>query len=117
MDHDARGVFPLYSEMRNDPDMADLVELFTSEMPERLKQLGKAWDDSDMTTVHRLAHQLRGSAAGYGFPELGKAAGALEDAIKSNTVAGTKTNDILMSYRTFSNLCLRVVAGGMRKAA
>lgn len=116
MNQDMQGIIPLYSEMRNDPDMAELVDLFTSEMPDRLRQVRTAWETSDLTTVQRLAHQLRGAACGYGFPALGKVAGALEDSLRANKAAAL-SNEVLISYREFTNVCQRVAAANVRKAA
>ena len=72
----------IYSEFGGDPDMADLVELYVDEMPSRvsdLKQLAsqKSWDE-----IGRLAHQIKGSAGGYGFGQVTETALRLEQAVR-----------------------------------
>jgi HPt (histidine-containing phosphotransfer) domain-containing protein len=72
---------PIYSPLGADPDFADLVEWYVAEMPERVVRLqslfaAAAWDD-----LRRLAHQIKGAAGSYGFPQLTPLAGRLEHAI------------------------------------
>jgi HPt (histidine-containing phosphotransfer) domain-containing protein len=58
--------------------MADLVQLFLGELPSRISALQDAWRERRVQNVSRIAHQLKGACAGYGFPALGSAAGTLE---------------------------------------
>lgn len=76
---------PLVSEFANDPDMVELVEMFVSEIPDRVESLRTCWNDRDIESLTRLAHQLKGASAGYGFSPIGVAAGDLEQALKSET--------------------------------
>lgn len=73
---------PLRSELSGDPDMADLIGLFLAELPKRVESLTQAWRAREFETIHRLAHQLKGSSAGYGFPAIGTAAAKVEDCIR-----------------------------------
>lgn len=75
---------PLVSEFANDPDMVELVEMFVSEIPDRVELLRTAWDERDIESLARLAHQLKGASAGYGFSPIGLAAGDLEQSLKSD---------------------------------
>lgn len=74
-------VGPLRSEYADDPEMAELVELFVSELPARLAALESAWKSGDSHTLRRMAHQLKGAGSGYGFPTVSDAAGEVESAI------------------------------------
>lgn len=74
---------PIRSEFADDPDMAELVELFVSELPHRIDAVGEAVQTRDLKALARLAHQLRGAAPSYGFAQLGQTAGGLEDAIRA----------------------------------
>lgn len=69
---------PLHSEFAGDPDMAELVDLFVQEMPQRIEQIHAAWHAQELGQVQRLAHQLKGASGGYGYPTLGEAAARLE---------------------------------------
>jgi len=75
---------PLVSEMANDPDMSELVQMFLDELPDRMAALQKAFTDGDVAALIRLAHQLKGSAGGYGSPSITGAARVLEGAAKAN---------------------------------
>ncbi len=98
---------PLVSEFANDPDMVELVELFVSEIPDRVESLRTCWNDRDIERLARLAHQLKGASAGYGFSPIGVAAGDLEQALRSgieeNIQEVTKRLDELVA------LCNRAV--------
>jgi HPt (histidine-containing phosphotransfer) domain-containing protein len=68
----------LVSELANDPDMLELVEMFVQELPQRVSALRQAITQSDLDSLQRLAHQLKGAAGGYGFPTITAAAKDLE---------------------------------------
>lgn len=79
---DSGGV--LVSELAGDADMIDLVELFVSELPQRVQALEAAIASNDVQQLARLAHQLKGAAGGYGFPAITEAARSLEQTVKSS---------------------------------
>ena len=70
----------------NNPEDAELIEFFIEELPERVDSLRSAVSDEDFELVQRLAHQLKGAAPGYGFPQIGTAAGALEAELREATI-------------------------------
>lgn len=74
---------PLKSEFASDPEMMELVREFVQELPERISTLQSAWREANTELVGRVAHQLKGASAGYGFAPVGEAAAKLEKAIKS----------------------------------
>lgn len=73
---------PLRSEFADDPDMADIVELFMDELPGRLDAIRAAMDSLDRATLTTLTHQLKGAAGGYGFPSISERAGRVEHALR-----------------------------------
>lgn len=97
---------PLLSEFANDTDMLELVEMFVSEMPEKIEALNKCYNEQVFSEVQRLAHQLKGSSGGYGFPSLGEAAADLERTIKNE---GTVT-EINNALNKLVDLCNRASA-------
>lgn len=117
MTHDFTNVTPLFSDFAKDPDMAELVELFTAELPDRMNQLATAWQNKDLPTIKRIAHQLRGSSAGYGYPSLGTTAGALEDALRSVENAAGIPASAEFGVNQLLNMCKRVIAPTVKKAA
>lgn len=72
---------PLRSEFADDPDMAEIIAEFVSELPDRARAIESSFREGENETLKRLAHQLAGASAGYGFPDLGRKARELEHAI------------------------------------
>lgn len=66
------------SEFALDPEMRDIVALFVDDLARRAESLRAALDAGDLVRLRTLAHQLRGSAGGYGFPAIGNAAANVE---------------------------------------
>jgi HPt (histidine-containing phosphotransfer) domain-containing protein len=62
--------------------MKQIVHEFVRNLPERSSAILRACQGSDVEAVRRLAHQLSGSAGGYGFPGITDAARAVEHAIR-----------------------------------
>lgn len=86
----------LYSSLGTDPDLADLVDLFVQEMPERISNLLETLESGDWNALRRAAHQLKGAAGSYGFGQITPGAARVEEAVRQaepeeairDTVAG-----------------------------
>jgi CHASE3 domain sensor protein/CheY-like chemotaxis protein len=52
----------LVSELADDEDMLELIEMFVGDFPDRIAELERAIDERDIAELARLAHQLKGSA-------------------------------------------------------
>jgi len=80
----ARRVHALLAE-REDPEgdalLAKARATYAATLPSRVAHVMALATESDWDEVRRAAHKLRGSAATYGFAELGVAVGQVEDAI------------------------------------
>ena len=72
---------PIRSSFSDDPEMRELVDYFLGDLTRRIESLRSALDADDAHALRRLAHQLAGAAAGYGFDEIGQAAHGLDDGI------------------------------------
>jgi len=73
----------LVSTLANDGDLGALVRRYVRDLPERSSAILRALQASDVETLTRLAHQLKGSAGAYGFPLITEAAAAVEAAVAS----------------------------------
>lgn len=93
------------SEYASDPEMRDIVTLFVDDLPRRAASLRAAIGAGDRPRLRTLAHQLRGSAGGYGFPGIGNAAANLEILILAN---GTDER-VAGAAERLANRCLRAV--------
>jgi histidine phosphotransfer protein HptB len=98
---------PLHSQFRTDPDMAELVGLFVSEIPSRIDAIREAWAGRQLHTLKHLVHQVRGSSAGFGFPAIGTAAGALEDALRARGTEEADLEQIAKHLDELVALCAR----------
>lgn len=106
------GSGPIHSEFAGDPEMKELIELFLSELPQRIESINAAFRDGDAATLTRLTHQLRGASAGYGFPTLGSAAGEIEDRLRTlgKAAAPLALSKVSAEVNTLIDLCRRASA-------
>jgi HPt (histidine-containing phosphotransfer) domain-containing protein len=98
------------SEFANDPEMAELVELFVSEMPGRVSALQKAWAAKQVADLTRLSHQLKGASAGYGVPTIGTAAGSLESQLKRLDATAASIEGLSKQFQDLIDLCTSACA-------
>ena len=66
-----------------DPEMERLLEAFVAALPRRTAVMEQCLAAGDLDGLLVAAHQLKGTAGGYGFPRLSEAAAALEAAVRT----------------------------------
>jgi HPt (histidine-containing phosphotransfer) domain-containing protein len=93
------------SEYATDPEMRDIVTMFVEDLGRRAASLHEALAAGDRGRLRTLAHQLRGSAGGYGFPGIGNAAANLEILILANAADGR----IAAAVERLATRCQRAV--------
>jgi len=98
---------PIYSNLSDDADMADLIAEFVQCLQERAAALDAAVQGENLQDLLRLAHQLRGASGGYGFDDIGIIAGKLEDA----TRVAQSVNEVRHEVDALVNMCRRAHAG------
>jgi signal transduction histidine kinase/CheY-like chemotaxis protein/HPt (histidine-containing phosphotransfer) domain-containing protein len=101
---DDASLSPLHSDFAADPEMGDLVVKFVDHLPERIAALDAGLRSGDREAIARIAHQLKGAAAGYGFASITERARALEDQVKRGD------GDVSPSVHELVALCRRAVA-------
>src|SRR5688572_27342403 len=99
--------FGLYSTLGADPELAELVELFVAEMPQRIAQLLAEYQAGHWDKLGRTAHQLKGAAGSYGFHQLTPYAARLEAAARG----GAAPEQILHSLEDLTALCRSLRTG------
>lgn len=97
---------PIVSTLASDPDMRELVREFVEALPGKASKLQDMLAARDIESLARLAHQLKGSAGGYGFQSITDHAARLEDTAK-NTKDLEKLND---QVRQIADMCQRANA-------
>jgi HPt (histidine-containing phosphotransfer) domain-containing protein len=93
----------LVSELADDDDMLELVEMFVGDLPGKVAAIEKAIDGRDLETLGVMAHQMKGAAGGYGFPTMTDAARLLDASMK----AGEELATIVEQARALTDLCNR----------
>lgn len=70
---------PIPSDLvSQDASFADLVQEFVDGLDQRMEDMNKALTEGDFQSIKHLAHQLKGSGGGYGYPSLTKLASEIE---------------------------------------
>ena len=98
---------PLYSSLASDPDLADIVEMFVEEMPDRISAILTQCEAGEWEMLRRTAHQIKGAAGSYGFESVSPVAGRLEDTIR----AGEPEDRIRQAVASLVDLCQSCRAG------
>jgi len=96
----------LVSECGDDPDLREIVGFFVDDLARRADAIETALATRDLARLRILAHQLRGSAGGYGFPTIGYAAAELERRVTD----GASPDGLRAAAATLVDRCRRAVA-------
>jgi HPt (histidine-containing phosphotransfer) domain-containing protein len=97
---------PLVSEFAGDPDMAELVEDYVMHLPERAAAISAACASEKLDDLRTLAHQVKGSAGGYGFTPITEQAAQVEALLHSNA----ELEEIRKQVDALIDLCNRASA-------
>ena len=89
----------------NDPDDAELIEYFRSELPDRVDSIMAAFTNDDFSELERIAHQLKGAAPGFGFPSIGSEAAKLEAPLKGCPDPTGQISELRASVDQLVSLC------------
>lgn len=98
----------LYSAFGDDPDLADLVEMYVQELPQRLQALHEAADQKNWPELTRLSHQMKGAAGSYGFHQITPYAKHLE--LTARAGEGNEAH-ILEALQALIDVCCRCQSG------
>lgn len=66
------------SQYADDPEMAELIDGFIESLRETVGILRADLVKNELTHLGRIAHQLKGAGAGYGFPLITQLAARVE---------------------------------------
>ncbi len=72
----------LYSEFADDPDIQEILVEFCQRLPDTICRLQQAFELRDLAAIQRIAHQMKGAGAGYGFESLSEIGAELESVAK-----------------------------------
>ena len=97
----------IHSSLAADQDLAEIVDMFVDEMPQKIDALLARLAQADWQGLERAAHQLKGAAGSYGFEQVTEAAGRLEGAVRR----GNSDSEVRSALRELVELCRRVRPG------
>ena len=69
----------IVSRFANEQEMAEVLAKFVAELPVKVAEISALVERQELTALKRLAHQIKGSGGGYGFPEISEAAARVEN--------------------------------------
>lgn len=97
----------LYSSFGDDPDLAELVDMYVQELPARLQSLHSTAAEKNWPELARLAHQIKGAAGSYGFHQITPYAKQLELTARET---GSEP-EIMAALLTLEEICRRCQSG------
>lgn len=106
---------PIASDFADDPEMKELVRLFTTELPNRVGAIQAACESREIAVLRRAVHQLKGASGGYGYPTIGQAAKAVEDRLRDVTSGDEPSwKGIKRQVDQLADLCRRAALTAQR---
>ena len=92
----------IVSEYADDPYMKEIIGNFVVNLHKYCDDLNEAVGSQDRESLRRLGHNIAGSAGGYGFPMISKAAKVVENLVKSEselTLIATEVDSLVALCR------------------
>ncbi len=97
------------STQQNPADWLALRDCFLEHSAQLLQQMCLAGTLNDVTELEKLAHQLKGTAASFGAPQLAKLSGLVQDQCESQ--ARDKIPELLQSLTAcYVHTCAEIMA-------
>ena len=106
---DAQSGEPIRSTLASNTDMGELIEWFVNHLDQRTADLTEAWRQGDLERLRTVAHQMKGSSAGFGFEVLGHAAGELERLLIDHESTERELDAIQRRLDDLLGLCSRAI--------
>jgi HPt (histidine-containing phosphotransfer) domain-containing protein len=73
-----------------DPDIIDLAEIFLSNRRSQIQEWREAVAAGNTQLLHRLGHEIKGTAGSFGFHDLSKLGAQLEHTLAEGNIEGTE---------------------------
>ena len=64
--------------LKDEPDMFDLIEAYIEQLPDSFEKIREAESNNDWQELRELMHKMKGTAGGYGYPDLTQLAAQTE---------------------------------------
>lgn len=99
---------PIKSEYAGDVDMTELIDYFVAELGARSEQIAGLLSARKLDELRVVAHQLKGSAGGYGYPALSDAAAVLESRLSAPS---RDLGQVQRAVNELQDICDRAIRG------
>jgi len=96
---------PLISNLADDPELYEVVELFLRQLPEDVARIVDASDRGDLEQLQSLLHGLKGAAGNVGLPSLMETAAQVE-----HLVVRHELDSLSPAVDDLAQLCQSVIA-------
>jgi CheY-like chemotaxis protein len=87
-----RLIQPAQHNLQDDPEYQALKAAFLQELPERLAGIRAAATAQDWTGLGSQLHQLKGIAGSYGFPDISRLTGQMEQRLRDGDYRQVSTD-------------------------
>ncbi len=94
----------LISSLADDPELVQVLDIFIDMLPEMLDSIGAAWRESNMETLKRHVHELKGAGGSAGFPIVMQHAAHVE-----NIVATGQPDQLAQAVDELLGLCEQIM--------
>jgi HPt (histidine-containing phosphotransfer) domain-containing protein len=98
---------PLLSLYAEDETIADILPVFLQNLPRYLGDLATRIESRDWTGAARICHDLKGTAGGYGYPQISEATRKLESLLRAGV---TDPGEPALELAHITRLCGRARA-------
>ena len=99
----------IISNLEGDPELGIIVDIFAEEFPRILNSIKQACDETDIESLRRAAHQLKGSSQSAGFAVIG------DYAIELSNFAGKEAEKTKETVNQLTAICDQITARHKKK--
>lgn len=94
--------------LEDEPDMIELVEAYIEQLPGSFEHIKEAQSNNNWPELKELIHKMKGTAGGYGYPELTQLAAQVEFQILNEDY-----NEVAANITRMEAYILRIIAGAI----
>jgi PAS domain S-box-containing protein len=76
----------LRSELHDDPDMIEVIQVFIRDLPNLLHNIVQAWENENLNALQSYLHELKGAGGSAGFSALADIATTIEQQLRSSQI-------------------------------
>lgn len=103
----AQNLAPLHSERANMDSFLPLLANYVGGFAQQEEMMDRALEQADPVELRSLVHKLKGTGAGYGYPDISTWAGTCEAALIQAGPGGTRDPAVLAAHSELRILMVR----------